>query len=107
MAKWRYFGSKNHCFYKIEKGTRLKTVLFSQYTFSFRININLTETGGTLAFQIDYFIDMLKIPEKGIFCVQANAHHKFGMSVLLKMNKKCNFMIIRPYCLHKTQTGGR
>ena len=34
---------------------------------------------------------MLKIPEKGIFGVQANAHHKFGMSVLFKMNKKCNF----------------
>jgi len=34
---------------------------------------------------------MLKLPEKGIFCVQANAHHKFGMSVLLKMDKKCNF----------------
>ena len=34
---------------------------------------------------------MLKLPEKGIFGVQANAHHKFGMSVLLKMNKKCIF----------------
>ena len=54
MAKWRYFGSKNHCFYKIKKGTRLKTAQFSQYPFSFSNNINLTETGGTLDFQVDF-----------------------------------------------------
>ena len=53
MAKCRYFGSKYHCFYKIDKGTRLETALFSQYPFSFSNNINLTETGGTLAFQVD------------------------------------------------------
>ena len=34
---------------------------------------------------------MLKIDEEGIFWVQANVHHKFGMSVLLKMKKKCIF----------------
>ena len=39
------------------------------------------------------FIDMLKVLEKGIFGVQANAHHKFDMSVLLKMNKKCNVLM--------------
>ena len=40
---------------------------------------------------VHYFTDMLKIPEKSIFGVQVNAHHKFGMSVLRNMYKKCNF----------------
>ena len=31
---------------------------------------------------VHYFIDMLKIPEKGIFGVQANGHHKFGMDIM-------------------------
>ena len=82
MAKWRYFGSKNHCFYKIEKGTRLKTAPFSQYPFSFSIQSNVTETGGNFIFHVDLgtlFYRMLKIPKNGIFGVQANAHHKFGM----------------------------
>ena len=55
---------------------------------------------------VHYFTDMLKIPEKGIFGVQANAHHKFGMPVLEKMYKNEIFIIIRSYYLHKTQTGG-
>ena len=40
---------------------------------------------------VQYFTDMLKIPEKGIFGVQANAHHKFGMPELRKMYEKYNF----------------
>ena len=40
---------------------------------------------------VHYFTDMLKIPEKRIFGVQANAHHKFGMPVLRIMCKKCHF----------------
>ena len=40
---------------------------------------------------VHYFTDMLKIHEKGIFGVQANAHHKFGIPVLRKMYKKCIF----------------
>ena len=39
---------------------------------------------------VHYFTNMLKIPEKGIFGMQANAHHKFGIPVLHKMYQTCN-----------------